>query len=69
MRCRGMASWGVELRCSSPFAMWVLTKNVLSTMSFVCLEEQISPPTAPENQLGVTELQRTVKDCPDGLTM
>lgn len=38
-------------------------------MSFACSEEDTSPPTDPENQLGVTELQRTVEQCSDGLPM
>lgn len=36
--------------------------------SFACPEEQTSP-TTPENQLGVSEVQRAVKHSPDGLTM
>lgn len=36
--------------------------------SFACPKELTSPATL-EDQLGVTELQRAVRHCPDGLTM
>lgn len=43
-------------------------KYCLPLRSLACPKEQTSPAT-PEEQLGVTELQRAVKHCPDGWTM
>ena len=44
-------------------------KYCIPMMLFTCPEEQTSSPATPEKQLGITELQRTVKHCPGGLTM